>query len=67
MLREIRKVKDRKKSKYIRALVDRGSIAKYSKNGYCAYDTLEYNTYVATRKIGRPIGSTKYNLNKGEE
>lgn len=64
MIKEVRKEKDKSKSKWIRILMKRGKLTQYEKNGCVAYDTFEYLQYKKATKRGRPKGS-KYDIKVG--
>lgn len=60
MLRELRKVKKRSKSNYIRNLQYAGRIGKYiNAKGYCCYDPQELMELKAKSKKGRPPKTDK--------
>lgn len=66
MIKEIRKLQDKRLAKYIRMLQHRGSLVQYlSARGYAAFDTEEYRTYKKNVRIGRPLG-TKNKEAQGE-
>lgn len=55
MIKEIRKVRNKKKAANIRTLQFTGKINAYEKDGYAAYDTDEYATYKSGARVGRPL------------
>lgn len=57
-LRELRRngAKDRSIANYVASLQKRGKIKTYiSKNGYVAYDTVEYERFRKNVHVGRPL------------
>lgn len=57
MIRELREVRDNLSLyHYLSYLMGKGKIKKYvSKNGYCCYDTEEYEEYKRHTRRGRPV------------
>lgn len=55
-IKEVRKVKSKEKSAYIRILLSRGKINSYvSEKGFVAYDPEEVKAYKKVAHRGRPI------------
>lgn len=55
MLKEVRKIKTRSKSNYIRMLMKRGKIPEYiNAKGFICYDDCELAAYRKTAHRGRP-------------
>lgn len=62
MVREIRKIKSRAKSMYIRQLQWRKNIKAYvNEHGYICYDPDELKEYNRKAKKGRPLKINKEN------
>lgn len=55
MIKQIRKVKDKRKQYRIRIAIKREKIKKYIYKGYVSYDTAEFEMYQKICHTGRPI------------